>query len=85
MLDLMTLGLSVGAQQELEKARETHGAQLNQEQNAAETASTTTSASSSAIEQAAEVVGIICPYNYRYFISYAMLSIVIHNTVKFVL
>ncbi|CAD7937665.1 unnamed protein product [Amoebophrya sp. A25] len=50
MLDLMTLGLSLGAQEELNKAREAHGAELNQE-TAAPAEQTPT-----VVSQAAEVV-----------------------------
>ena len=53
MLDLMTLGLSLGAQEEMNKAREAHGAELNQQQSETET-----STAPSVLEQAAEAVGI---------------------------
>jgi len=42
MLDLLTLGLSMGAQEELNKAREAHGAELNQDSSCASTMSTPT-------------------------------------------
>ena len=52
MLDLLTLGMSIGAQEELKNARKTHGATVNQPEE-----TTCTTAPPSVLEQAANVVG----------------------------